>query len=124
VAQGGDPSAIENPDLLPVCPNEAVITAPRDGYVTRCDALTIGVVATRLGAGRERQEDTIDPGVGITLEAKVGDQVQAGQTLARARYSDAARWQAQEPALASAWMIEDTAPEPQPLIVERVEPAS
>ena len=124
VAQGGDPSAIENPDLLPVCPHEAVITAPRDGYVTRCDALTIGVVATRLGAGRERQEDTIDPGVGITLEAKVGDRVQTGQPLARARYSDPARWQAQEPALASAWIIEDTAAEPQPLIVERVEPAS
>ena len=124
VAQGGDPSAIENPDLLPVCPHEAVITAPRGGYVTRCDALTIGVAATRLGAGRERQEDTIDPGVGITLEAKVGDRVRTGQPLARARYSDAARWPAQEPALASAWTIEDTAPEPQPLIVERVDPGS
>ncbi|HEX6145127.1 MAG TPA: thymidine phosphorylase [Acidimicrobiia bacterium] len=122
VAQGGDPAAIENPDLLPVCPHEAVITAPRDGYVTRCDALTIGVVATRLGAGRERQEDTIDPGVGITLEAKVGDRVQSGQPLARARYSDTARWQAQETALASAWTIEDAAAEPQPLIVERVDP--
>jgi thymidine phosphorylase len=124
VAQGGDPSAIENPDLLPVSPHEAVITAPRDGYVTRCDALTVGVVATRLGAGRERQEDTIDPGVGITLEAKVGDRVQSGQPLARARYSDTARWQAQEPALASAWTIEDIAPAPQPLIVERVDPGS
>lgn len=122
VAQGGDPAAIENPDLLPVCPHEAVITAPRDGYVTRCDALTIGVVATRLGAGRERQEDAIDPGVGITLEAKVGDRVQSGQPLARARYSDTARWQAQETALASAWTIEDAAAEPQPLIVERVDP--
>jgi pyrimidine-nucleoside phosphorylase len=124
VAQGGDPSAIENPDLLPVCPHEAVITAPRDGYVTRCDALTVGVAATRLGAGRERQEDTIDPGVGITLEAKVGDRVQSGQPLARARYSDTARWQAQEAALASAWTIEDTAPGPQALIVERVDPGS
>ena len=123
VAQGGDPSVIESPDLLPVCAHEAAITAPRDGYVTRCDALTIGVAATRLGAGRERKDDTIDPGVGITLEAKVGDQVSAGQLLARARYSDPARWQAQEQALASAWAIEDTAPEPQALIVERIEPS-
>ncbi|HSK06630.1 MAG TPA: thymidine phosphorylase [Acidimicrobiia bacterium] len=122
VAQGGDRSAIENPDLLPVCPHEGVITAPKDGYVTRCDALTIGVVAMRLGAGRERQEDAIDPGVGITLEAKVGDRVRSGQPLARARYSETARWEAQEAALASAWTIEDTAPEPQALIVERVDP--
>jgi pyrimidine-nucleoside phosphorylase len=121
VAQGGDPSAIENPDLLPVCTHEAVITAPREGYVTRCDALTVGVVATRLGAGRERKEDTVDPGVGITLEAKVGDRVDAGQPLARVRYSDPARWQAQERTLASAWVIEDTAPGPQTLILERIE---
>jgi pyrimidine-nucleoside phosphorylase len=124
VAQGGDPSVIEDPGLLPDCPHEAVVTAPRDGYVTRCDALTIGVAATRLGAGRERQEDDIDPGVGITLEAKVGDQVQTGQPLARARFGDPARWEAQEEALASAWTVEDTAPESRPLIVERVEPGS
>jgi pyrimidine-nucleoside phosphorylase len=121
VAQGGDPSAIENPDLLPVCTHEAVITAPREGYVTRCDALTIGVAATRLGAGRERQEDDIDPGVGITLEAKLGDRVEAGQPLARARFADPARWESQESALAAAWTIEDRAPEPRSLIVERVE---
>jgi pyrimidine-nucleoside phosphorylase len=124
VAQGGDPSVIESPDLLPVCAHEAAITAPRDGYVTRCDALTIGVAATRLGAGRERKEDTIDPGVGITLEAKVGDQVSAGQLLARARYSDPARWRAQEKALASAWTIAEAAPDPQDLIVERIETRS
>ncbi|MGH8871874.1 MAG: thymidine phosphorylase [Acidimicrobiia bacterium] len=124
VAQGGDPSVIENPDLFPVCREEAVITALRDGFVTRCDALTIGVVATRLGAGRERKDDTIDPGVGITLEAKVGDRVETGQPLARVRYNDSSRWQAQEKSLASAWTIDDTAPQPPDLIIERVEPPS
>jgi thymidine phosphorylase len=89
--------------------------------VTRCDALIIGVAATRLGAGRERQEDDIDPGVGITLEAKLGDRVEAGQPLARARFADPARWESQESALAAAWAIEDRAPEPRSLIVERVE---
>lgn len=124
VAQGGDPTVIEDPGLLPGCAHEAVITAPRDGYVTRCDALTVGVAASRLGAGRERQEDTIDPGVGITLEAKVGDQVEAGQPLAHARFNDPGRWEAQQSALASAWTIEPTAPESRPLIVERIEGGS
>jgi pyrimidine-nucleoside phosphorylase len=121
VAQGGDPAVIEDPDLLPVCAHEAVITAPRDGFVTRCDALTIGVAAMRLGAGRERKEDTVDPGVGITLEAKVGHQVSKGEPLARVRYSDAALWNAQEKLLTSAWTIADAAPEPQALIIERIE---
>jgi thymidine phosphorylase len=75
----------------------------------------------RLGAGRERKEDTVDPGVGITLEAKVGHQVSKGEPLARVRYSDAALWNAQEKLLTSAWTIADAAPEPQALIIERIE---
>jgi pyrimidine-nucleoside phosphorylase len=121
VAQGGDPAYIEEPALLPLCSYEEVITSPAAGYVARCDALTIGVAATRLGAGRERKEDAVDPGVGITLEAKVGDRVDAGQPLARAHFNDPARWKAQEELLASAWSIEDTAPPPQPLILERID---
>ncbi len=121
VAQGGDPAVIEDPDLLPVCAQETVITAPRDGFVTRCDALTIGVAAMRLGAGRERKEDTVDPGVGITLEAKVGDQVSDGEPLARVRFSDPARWEAQEKLLTCAWTIGDAAPDRQVLIIERID---
>ena len=121
VAQGGDPSVIEHPDLLPRAPHEAVIEAARDGVVTRADALTIGTAATRLGAGRDRKEDDIDPGVGITLEAKVGDVVVAGQPLARVRYTDPARWEAQRSLLTSAWEIDDAAPAPDPLIIERID---
>ena len=119
--QGGDPSYVEDPSLLPVCSHQEVITAPAAGFVTRCDALTIGVVATRLGAGRERKEDDVDPGVGITLEAKVGDQVEAGQPLARVSFNDPARWAAQQESLTSAWSIEATAPAPQPLVLERID---
>ena len=120
IAHGGDPGVIENPDLLPSCANESVVEAESDGYVTRCDALTIGVAATRLGAGRERKEDSIDPGVGITLEAKVGDRVTAGMPLARVRYSDQNRWEAQGDLLASAWSIQDDVPPAPELIIERI----
>ncbi len=121
VAQGGDPAYVEDPSLLPMCSYQEVITAPDSGHVARCDALTIGVAATRLGAGRERKEDTVDPGVGITLEAKVGDRVEAGQPLARVHFNDPARWKAQEKSLASAWSIEETPPPPQTLVLERID---
>jgi thymidine phosphorylase len=120
IAHGGDPAVIENPDLLPSCANESVVEAESDGYVTRCDALTIGIAATRLGAGRERKEDSIDPGVGITLEAKVGDRVTAGMPLARVRYSDQHRWEAQGDLLASAWSIQDDVPPAPVLTIERI----
>ncbi|HEU4915215.1 MAG TPA: thymidine phosphorylase [Acidimicrobiia bacterium] len=121
VAQGGDPAYVEDPSLLPMCSYQEVIIAPDSGYVARCDALTIGVAATRLGAGRERKEDTVDPGVGITLEAKVGDRVEAGQALARVHFNDPARWEAQEKSLASAWSIEEIPPPAQPLVLERID---
>ncbi|MEX1124196.1 MAG: thymidine phosphorylase [Acidimicrobiia bacterium] len=120
-AQGGDSSVIHDPSLLATAPHEAVIEADRDGYVARCDALMIGTAATRLGAGRERKEDVVDPGVGITVEAKLGKKVQKGQLLARVRFSDPARWEVQRDVLAKAWIIGDTAPEIGPLIVERVD---
>lgn len=52
------------------------------GYISSIHALTIGVAAMKLGAGRETKEDLIDPDVGIVLSKKVGDKVEVGETLA------------------------------------------
>jgi thymidine phosphorylase len=47
----------------------------------------------RMGAGRARKADAIDPAVGITLHAKNGDAINAGDPLAtlHIRAADAAR---------------------------------
>ena len=121
VALGGDRSVIENPTLLVRAPNEAVIAAPVDGYVTRCDALTIGVSATHLGAGRERKDDIVDPGVGITLKAKLGDRVDEGEPLAIVHHGDQSNWDAQRDTLSAAWTISDQPISTPDLIIERVD---
>jgi len=59
------------------------IKAETSGYVKHINALTIGVAAMKLGAGRETKEDIIDPDVGIVLAKKIGDQVKKGDVLAR-----------------------------------------
>jgi pyrimidine-nucleoside phosphorylase len=120
VAHGGDAAVLEDTSLLPRAPEESVVTASADGYVTRCDSLTIGKAATRMGAGRERSDDPIDHGVGISLEAKIGDRVSRGDVLARVRYSDEERWQSQQEVLAGAWEIGDEPTSAPPLIVERI----
>ncbi|MGA7097645.1 MAG: thymidine phosphorylase [Acidimicrobiia bacterium] len=120
VAQGGDPAVIEDTSLLAVAPREAVLEAPHDGYVTTCDALAVGMAAAFLGAGRTRQEDIIDPGVGIMIHAKIGDEVSAGQPLATVRYSEEERWASQRDRLASAWVIGEDRPAPPPLVLEKV----
>lgn len=91
IAQGGDPAVLHDPSLLPMAENEHVVIARESGYVVRVDAFDIGTAALRLGAGRERKEDAIDPAVGIAIEVKVGDEVTAGQPLARLRWNDEGR---------------------------------
>jgi pyrimidine-nucleoside phosphorylase len=122
-AHGGDASVLDDPSRLERAAHHAVIEAPSTGFVTRCDARTIGIAATRLGAGRERKEDDVDHGVGVTLRAKVGDRVETGQPLAEVRYNDETKWESQRERLASAWEIADTQPERTTLILERIDSA-
>lgn len=58
------------------------VLSEKSGYVEDINALTIGVAAMKLGAGRATKEDDIDPDVGIIVHKKVGDKVAAGEALA------------------------------------------
>ena len=82
VAQDGDPAPLHDPSLWPSAPEQHDVTADRDGVVTRCDALDLGLAAMRLGAGRATKDADVDHGVGVTLHAKMGSEVSAGDRLA------------------------------------------
>ncbi|MEX2323861.1 MAG: thymidine phosphorylase [Acidimicrobiia bacterium] len=90
-AQGGDPACLYDPSLLPRADGEIVVTAERDGIVERCNAYDIGLAAVRLGAGRAVIEEVIDPAVGLTIEARIGMDVSAGDPLVRIHYNDEGR---------------------------------
>jgi pyrimidine-nucleoside phosphorylase len=81
-AQGGDPTVARDPSRLPQAPIHLPVPAPAAGVVAAIDALAVGVAATRLGAGRVKKGDPIDPTVGITLRRKTGDAVARGDALA------------------------------------------
>ena len=118
-AQDGDPNVANDRSLLPTAPLRFDLCAEESGSVTRCDAHDIGIAGVRLGAGRERKEDEVDHGVGITVLHKVGDRVDRGDVLAVVEYRDAARFDAALPLLQRAWEIgEPTAPPP--VIVGRI----
>ena len=78
---GGSPDAIDHPETLPSVPWQTPVVATQDGVVARIDALAIGEVAMRLGAGRATKGALIDPAVGIVLAVRAGDRVKAGQSL-------------------------------------------
>ena len=121
IAQGGDPAVIDDPSLLPTAPDSYEVVATADGFVDRCDALAIGTAGVRLGAGRQTKDEDVDPGVGITIHAKVGDAVAAGASLATVRYRDRSRLDAAIPLLDAAWEITEGPPEPYLLILGEVE---
>ncbi len=73
--QGGD---IQN---IPVSARKLDIKSPKAGYIKHIDALKIGELARRLGAGRLTKDDVIDPTVGFILHKKVGDKVEANENL-------------------------------------------
>lgn len=92
-AQGGDVAVVRDPSRLPRASVDLPVPAPIAGRVTAIDALAVGVAAMRLGAGRVKKGDPIDPAVGITLRRKTGDAVGRGDALAtvHARTEDDAR---------------------------------
>jgi thymidine phosphorylase len=75
-AQGGNPDA-----ELPKAKHSHQIVATESGYVSRLDALEVGVASWRLGAGRERKEDAVQFGAGIELNVQIGSKIEAGQPL-------------------------------------------
>lgn len=81
-AQGGDASVVDAPDKLPTAAYRIDIPAPRAGYVASLAAENLGLAAMMLGAGRATKESVIDLAVGIVLHKKVGDYVEAGESLA------------------------------------------
>lgn len=120
VAQDGNPAVTEDRSLLPTAPERFELLAPKDGVVTKCDARDIGVAGVFLGAGRERKEDEVDPGVSISIHAKIGTAVTQDQPLATVLYRDQQRMDRALPLLERAWEIGAEATEPK-LVIGRID---
>ena len=64
------------------------IIAPKDLYISSINALKIGKLARKIGAGRLTKDDKIDLSVGIILNYKTGDFVLKDSPLATILYND------------------------------------
>ncbi len=66
---------------LKISDKKIEIKSDRDGIIEKIDALEIGKLSVKLGAGRENKEDKINPTVGIKLNKLVGDKVVKNDVL-------------------------------------------
>jgi thymidine phosphorylase len=114
-AQGGDPEA-----NLPQPKHVHVVEAPRDGVLSRLDALGVGVAAWRLGAGRARKEDPVQSAAGILCHVKPGEAVVSGAPLLELHTDTPDAVDGALAALAGAYEITDEAPPKAPLVIETI----
>ncbi|TME46024.1 MAG: thymidine phosphorylase [Chloroflexi bacterium] len=118
-AQGGDPKVTQDPSLLPAAPVQRPVMGVKAGIVSRADALEIALAGKSLGAGRDRKDAPIDLAVGVVLQKKIGDRVEAGEPLAIIHARTEAAAASVSNRVAAAFTISAEAA-PRPLLLRRV----
>jgi thymidine phosphorylase len=105
---------------LPQAPVKAHVVAPRDGVVSAIDGRRLGNAVVRLGGGRMKDGDAVDPSVGLDAIAQIGTRILAGAPLAIVHAADEAAAEAAAEAVLAAYTLADDPVEAPRLIRERV----
>jgi thymidine phosphorylase len=114
----GGPADVRS--ALPVAPVRRAVMPERAGVVAAVDCRAVGLVVTGLGGNRRREDDAIDPAVGLTDVAPVGAEAGPDRPLAVVHARDEAGFAAAAAALRAAVRIDDEAPARGPVVTGRV----
>jgi len=117
-AQGGDPDA-----KLPIAKENILIVADSDGTLSSMDAMSVGIAAWRLGAGRSKQGERVSFGAGIEIHAKPGAKVKKGDPIYTLHADEPTRFARALSALENSFAIsqDGSVAERLPLIIEKIE---
>ena len=107
------------PDAEPGCWSVRIET--RDGIVQRVDTKGLGLASVLLGAGRQRAEDVVDHAVGLSIVAKSGTEVRAGDALVKVHVHNASDADKIVDRLRAAYVIGEDMPTVAPLHLGRIE---
>lgn len=118
-AQGGPADLLDRPDLHLV-PAPVVLPVPApEGRVARIDVTALGHAVVALGGGRVRAGEAIDPRVGLSMLAKLGEQVGPGRPLALVHAADETGAEIAAAAVAAAYHVGEEGASG-PLVRERI----
>jgi len=115
-AQGGDTAVLDDPKGFHKPGATQVVTAWQSGFIANMDTTELGWAVQRLGAGREKAGDPVDPHAGIEFHARRGAYVEQGQPLATLYATNAAKLTEPIERLKRAITISETAPRTVPLV--------
>jgi pyrimidine-nucleoside phosphorylase len=112
VAAFAHPAAFHRPAAV------RTLTADRTGYLASMDCTQVGWAVQRLGAGRARPGDPVSAHAGLEMHAKLGDRLEAGQSLVTLFSDDPALLDEPEQMLRETLHLAAMPPAPIPLIHE------
>ena len=120
-ALGGPADLVEAPDRhLAAAPVVRAAAPDRAGVVGAVDCRAVGLVVTGLGGNRRREDDAIDPAVGLTEIAPTGARVGPERPLAVVHAASEAAADEAVAALRAAVTVGDDAPPERPVIAGRI----
>ena len=85
--QGGNPEALSDFSLLPQVNYSYFLKAPKTGYISELNALEIAKGCFFLGSGRLTINSSLDYGVGVIINKKIGDYVNEGDIILEVKYN-------------------------------------
>ena len=120
-ALGGPADLVDKPQTYLPLPEVTLDVVPdHDGVVESIDVRAVGIAVVDLGGGRRRAEDDVDPLVGLTEVASLGEAVSRARPLCRVHARSHAQAEAAARAIRSAYTLRDAAVDPGPIVVERI----
>jgi len=120
-AMGGDTACIREPSLLCRVKRRLDVFPTAAGYIADMDAVSIGVSAQLLGAGRAKKADNIDPAVGLVMRKRRGDYIRRDEPLATLYVNESTRLAEAAAKLRGAVAISKAPPERIPMVYEVIE---
>jgi thymidine phosphorylase len=120
-ALGGPRDLLERPNAhLARAVHIRDVKAPASGNVTEIDTRALGLAVVALGGGRSAPGATIDPAVGLTELAGIGEEVGKNRPLCRVHARDEADAEVASAAIQRAYTIGGKPSEVRPPVMDRI----
>ena len=120
-AQGGPADFVDRwPDRLPAATVIRDVPSLGGGYVTTIDGHKLGLAVVQLGGGRQREGDRVNPSVGLSDLAGIGEDIGKGDPLCMVHAATEVQAEAAIRAVQAAYVLAGTAPNDPDLILKRI----
>ena len=120
-AQGGPADFVERwPDRLPAATVIREVPNLNTGFVSAVNGQTLGLAVVNLGGGRQREGDRINPSVGLSDLAGIGDEIGVGDPLCMVHAGTEAAADAAVAAVQAAYLMSEDAPTEPQLVLKRI----